>query len=111
MDGQRLSLISRSAMASTDIHEIGAAEWPVAWPERPVAAAFWLAQAARQDLWRAAQRIRGFRPAIAVEIGVGQAGVTLLAAGVRQGPTLPDSEVLFRKRAQWTAWALRRAGG
>jgi len=83
-----------------------------------VSAAFWLATAARQDVWRALRRMPGFVPVIRVAPVTPDRPTCVLAGGVLPAPGAAGAagsalETLLapRRVARWRRWARARAPG
>ena len=90
--------------------------WQVAEPARPAAFAYWLATAARQDLWRALKGVPGLVPVLRVAPDSPPRAVAMTI-----GALVPERRVSAAIRSviedlpqpgrinAWTAWAERKA--
>jgi hypothetical protein len=87
------------------------ADW--AAPALGPAAAFRLAVAARQDLWRRLRRSRGLAPIVVARVAGGRATLDLWAGALDFAPAAPQavdalSDLFQEDRLRgWTAWAAR----
>ena len=97
---------SRSSTEAPSAIATGA--WEMGVPRRSRAFAFWVAQAARQELWRRQRRRPGFLPVTAVRA----AGdiVEIDAVGIKAGPVPPLPDMLFADAQRWFDWARQKAG-
>jgi hypothetical protein len=91
--------------------------WQVGGTAADARFCYWLATAARQDLWRALQGVPGLLPVIRVTPDVQARAVDVaLAALVPENRTSAAIEAVLEDMFQprrinaWTAWARRKAG-
>lgn len=95
-----------------------ASRWQVGETPDPVRFAYWLAAAARQDVWRALNGVPGLMPVIRVEPDPAGRTVAVTVAALvppkRTSAAIADvlADIYQPRRINaWTVWAHRKAAG